>query len=355
MNIDYDLHGIVGIRLEDADPADAAAVDRQLGPIRQQLVRDPDLVIRFVSRAERQPTKLIGGNSGRTGDRFVVLRGKHKVPVRVALPLDRLGSSGCEITVEHGAPAVPYLIACVNLLALAHGALPLHASAFVDAGRGVLVTGWSKGGKTEALLAFATRGAEYVGDEWVYVLPDGRRMVGIPEPIRVWDWELAQLPALRRRVGRGARARIRAVQLARRAARGRRIAAVLDRQLAVDIPPGELFGVAPRREPAPIDAVCFIGSRTDGGIERGPVDPAEIASRMAWSLRFEQLPLWSLYQEHRHAFPERRSELIESTAQVQDERLGELLRDRHCFSVRHPYPVDLRELHEVILGGIEPA
>lgn len=352
MSIDYDLHGIVGIRLEGADASDAAAVDRQLGPIRRPLARDPDLVIRFVDRGHLARTMLIGHNSGLAGDDFVVLRGKHKVPVRVTLPLDELGRIGCEITIERGAPAVPYLVACVNLLALARGALPLHASAFVHENRGVLVTGWSKGGKTEALLAFVTRGAEYVGDEWVYVLPDGRRMVGIPEPIRVWDWELAQLPELGRRIGRGARARVRSVQLARRVIRSGRLAAILDRQLAVDVPPGLLFGVPPRSEPARIDAVCFIGSWTDERIERRPIRPDEIASRMAWSLRYEQLPLWSLYQEHRYALPRRRSELIESAADIQERRLNDLLRDQRCFSVLHPYPVDLRQLHDVIVEGI---
>jgi hypothetical protein len=33
VQIDYDLHGLAGIRLLDAAPADAAAVTRQLGPI----------------------------------------------------------------------------------------------------------------------------------------------------------------------------------------------------------------------------------------------------------------------------------------------------------------------------------
>ena len=33
--VDYDLHGIVGIRLLDARPTDARAVDRQLGRLRR--------------------------------------------------------------------------------------------------------------------------------------------------------------------------------------------------------------------------------------------------------------------------------------------------------------------------------
>ena len=81
-----------------------------------------------------------------------------------------------------GLPAIPLLVPIVNLTALANGALPLHASAFVHRGTGVVATGWSKGGKTEALLAFSANGARYVGDEWVYVAADGSRVSGIPSP-----------------------------------------------------------------------------------------------------------------------------------------------------------------------------
>ena len=35
----------------------------------------------------------------------------------------------------------------------------------------------------------------YVGDEWVHLPPDGR-MLGLPEPIRLWAWQLAQRPDL---------------------------------------------------------------------------------------------------------------------------------------------------------------
>ena len=70
------------------------------------------------------------------------------------LPLERAGDR-CEIVCERGLSAVPHLVAIVNLTALAHGVLPLHASAFSWNGTGILATGWAKGGKTEALLLVA--------------------------------------------------------------------------------------------------------------------------------------------------------------------------------------------------------
>jgi len=219
--VDYDLHGIVGVRLLDAGSAEERLVTRQLGPIRARLDREPDLVVRFTDRlALEGPLRLLGADDvGFGSDAFVVLRGKQKSRARVLLPLDRVGRGG-EIVCERGLAAVPHLVAIVNLLALARGALPLHASAFLWNGTGALATGWAKGGKTEALLAFLTEGATYVGDEWVYLAEGGARMFGIPEPIRVWDWQLEHVPWLGRRLPRGERARLAALRaLSRVAAR----------------------------------------------------------------------------------------------------------------------------------------
>ena len=360
--IEYDLLGVVGVRLLDADERDAAMVDRQLGAIRARLDRPADLSIRFVDRLDLPPLRFVdAGGSGWAGDAFVVLRSKHKAPARVLLPLDRIGLEGAEITIQRGAPAVPYLTACVNLIALANGALPLHAAAFVERGIGVLVTGWSKGGKTESLLAFVSRGAEYVGDEWVYVLPNRAVMLGLPEPIRIWDWQLDQLPTVRRRVAVGDRVRLGGVGIAlaamRRTPLRRRTGwlDVLERQRCVDIAPSHLLAAPTRRVPAPVDRVFFVGSHAASQITVRPVAGDEVARRMAGSLRYELLPLWTLYQEFRYAFPERRNELLERAPALQAELLGQMLDGRSCIGVEHPYPVDLRELHAAMRAAMETA
>jgi len=141
--VDYDLHGIVGVRLVDATPRDEAAVTRQLGPIHARLQRAPDIVIRFMDRLPPSSgLRLLGMEEAAfTDDAFLILRSKHKSRVRVQIPFDRIGSERCEILCERGLAAVPLLIPIVNLTALARGALPLHASAFEYEGTGVLTTG----------------------------------------------------------------------------------------------------------------------------------------------------------------------------------------------------------------------
>ncbi|MGH9034322.1 MAG: hypothetical protein ACRD0O_01040, partial [Acidimicrobiia bacterium] len=190
VTVDFDLHGLARVRLLDAEAADVSAVRRQLGPIEADVAGEADITVRFVDRLPtRGRTVLLGAREAAfTDDAFLVLRSKHKARARVSVPMADVGRPGCELVCERGLPAVPLLIPIVNLTVLGKGALPLHAGAFLHRGTGVVCTGWSKGGKTETLLAFTRRGATYVGDEWVYLDGDGSAMHGIPEPLRLWDW-----------------------------------------------------------------------------------------------------------------------------------------------------------------------
>jgi len=61
----------------------------------------------------------------------------------------------------------------------------------------VLVTGWVKSGKSEALLAFSQYGATYVGGEWVLLSCDGNTMYGLPGTFRMWEWQRRKLSHLR--------------------------------------------------------------------------------------------------------------------------------------------------------------
>ena len=101
-------------------------------------------------------------------------------------------------------------------------------------------------------------GAQYIGDEWVYLSADGRSMYGIPEPIRIWSWHLDSLPRYRRLVRRTDRARMRLLSLVvggmgRATANGgrhrsaatrtiNRMAPLLRKQMGVDVSPHRLFG-----------------------------------------------------------------------------------------------------------------
>jgi hypothetical protein len=352
--VDFDIHGLAGIRLVGPSASDAAAVTRQLGPLQAALDREPDIVIRFVDRLETgSPIRFLGlHEAGFTDDEFLILRSKHKSSAKVKVDFSEIGAQ-TEIECERGLPAVPLLIPILNLTLLARGILPLHASAFVHEGTGIVATGWSKGGKTEALLAFMSRGAEYVGDEWVYVSSDGTHVFGIPEPIRIWRWHLHQLPEYESLIGNRERMRLRAIELllgregALQRMGGGRLPALLRRQLHVDLDPQRLFGRLGGLT-APFDRLFLLVSRDARELTVEPIDPLEVARRMVFSHQHESLDLAAAYLKFRFAFPEARSPAFEQAEELQREALARALADKPAYVVHHPYPFSLRTLFEAM-------
>jgi hypothetical protein len=363
--VDYDFHGLAGIRLLDASPGDIAAVMRQVGPLRAPLRSAPDLSIRFVDQLPvSSRIRYLGlGDAGFTDDAFLVLKGKYKSRARVQIPFDRIGRS-CEIVCERGLLEVPLLIPILNLTILGKGALPLHASALTYRNTGVLAMGWSKGGKTEVLLAFMANGASYVGDEWVYLTPDGRHMYGIPQPIRIWKWHLRSLPQYGTSLRRTERLRLGltaflAATLDRTTAGGRRngfplgttgnrVKALLERQLYVDVPPHRLFGEEACKLAGVPERILFVASHDSPEVTVRPIDPQEVAKRMVFSFLEEQQTLTSYYWKFRFAFPEASNELIEGSRELQSEILSRALKGKQVLEVLHPYPVHLPSLFEAI-------
>lgn len=360
--LDLDLHGVVGVRLVDATPADEAVVRRQLGLLERPLARDPDVVVRFVDELPIDGLRFVEfGRTGFTEDGFYVLQSRKRA-ARVRIGFDGIGDC-CEIVCQRGLRAVPLLMAIVTITALKRDCVPLHASAFVHEGTGVLVTGWAKGGKTEALLAFAARGAEYVGDEWILLSRDGRRMHGIPEHIRLQDWHLRQLPALQRRAPPSRRALFRAIRTVDRlhgavadGALGRVLPIslvaealpALRRQLNAQFDPRQVFARTSDTHTGCPERVFLMTCHDAPTIDVRPIDPQEIARRMLASNAFEQQPLLTHYLAYRFAFPGRRSALLDDAPALQAEILASALEGKTAFEVRHPYPCNLGALYEAM-------
>ena len=355
-SVDFDLHGIVGVRVLDARPGDVATLTRQLGPIAAPLSGEPDITVRFVDELP-EPRRLTyaGLDAAGAGDRFYVLRGKDGRAARTLLPLVDVGGR-CDIVCERGGGHVPHLLAVINMTALAKGVLPLHASAFTYRGAGVLVTGWAKGGKTETLLAFAARGAHYVGDEWVYLTPDGG-MHGVPEPIRLWHWHVDQLPELRAGLPAGTRARRGLLPSAASSAAAmgnrlpgtagsvlRRAAPVLQRQAHVQVPPARLFGAGSVALHGRLDHVVLVASHDRDDVTIEPVTGANVADRMLASLEDERSPFLQLYRQFRFLFPRVSAPVVDDAAATERRLLHERIGDRQASLLRHPYPVRLDSL-----------
>ncbi len=350
--VDIDVGGLVTIRLVGATATDRSAVERQFGRARPITDRSPHLEIRYVERIDDDaPLRYLGpGEQGFTTDHFYVLRGRFRRPVRVRLPLG--DGSPAVITCEHGVGRVPHLVALVNLAVLRAGGVALHASAFAIDGRALVATGWSKGGKTEALLAATRVGARYVADEWAHLHPGGT-VTGIREPVRLWDWHLDQLPDLRSALPSTDRRRLAALRYAHRLAgtigASHRWSTAIDRHRHVDAPPELIDGGHPAREPVPVAGVILMTSAEQPSCSLHALGTDEVADRMAASLAYERLALCGLLAAHRYAFPGTATTSVDELESLERERLRRLWSSIPAVEVRHPHHVDLRELGSALL------
>ncbi len=375
---DFDLHGLVGIRVEGGSARDVKAIGRQLGLAPTTLQRQPDMVVRVHSADWCPgPMRLLGrDDAGFNESGFYLLHSKQKSSCCVRVPLADLGRPIEEgplvLDCRTGFEAVPMLIALVNATVVARGYLPLHAAAFRYQDRAIVVTGWSKGGKTESLLGFMARGAEYLGDEWVYLSPDGNAMWGIPEPITVWDWHLQQLPHLRQRAGWKRRTALSTWTLINRLALAarhglqqvglhspakllRRLQPMIEKQRHLNLPPELAFPHALSRGPAHPDALFFVVNHDSQEITVSPIDAEEVAERMTYSLVEERMDLLSLYQHYRFAFPDQGNSLLDDWEAVQRQLLHRVFASLPSWCVAHPYPVSISAMTDRMADVLAPS
>jgi hypothetical protein len=354
--VDFDLHGIVGVRVISTRHTDIAVVRREFGLVPHALNRPPDIVIRFVEKIE------LSGRGRHIGlrdaefddDGFFVLRRRGRAYAKVHLPIDSI-ADGCEITCEAGITSVPLLMPIVNLTALAKGIVPLHASAFMYEGVGVVVCGWAKGGKTEALLAFMGEGAEYVGDEWVYIDPAAARVYGLLQPIKIWDWHLAETP-YQSVLTREQRTKLRLARTAQRIAAQApsdivaRLQNRLESERFVYLTADTLFSRESCRLEGPLNEIVFAMSRDDDSVTAEETDVRDVIDRMVFSNWYERLGFLSAYLKFRFAFPHKPLALAEHAVETERRLLSRALADTRAHVLYHPFPAPIPALFRALDG-----
>lgn len=366
-SVDFDLHGVVGIRVVDPRRGELEAIRRQLGPIERSLGgRRPDVTIRFRDDAPMDYglRHVTLGQTAHDARSYYVLRDDQGRRTRTSLPMDAVGGP-CEIVCSRGTRGIRPLLAIINLTALWKGLVRVHGSALVHSGQGILVTGWAKGGKTETLLAFREHGAKYLADQWVYLDPETQRMYGIPEPIRLREWHLRSMPSLRATVASSTWLRLRvgggvaaiADRLADAAGRShsglariaRKASPSLRRQLSVQVPPDRLFGAA-KIATGGVQAECvlWVVSHASQEIAVDRTDATVVARRMASSVEYEQADLRDHYLQFCYAFPDATNPRIDQMRPRLQHLLGNALSPLTAYRVAHPYPVDLDALYTAV-------
>jgi hypothetical protein len=361
-HVEFDLHGLVGIRLVDPSPGDVAAVSKQLGVLQQSLSREPDITLRFVAHLLTPPLRHLGFKKlGFTDNAlFVFEDGANGGKVRI--PFAQLGRK-CEIVCESGLQTVPLLKQILALTAQAKGYVSVHASAFVHNGVGVLMAGWAESGKTTALLGFAEQGAELIGEDWVLVTGDGKKMCGLPTMIELSSSHLRILPHVRRTIKRSRLLKLAALHRLHRiqdAALGRRgnrsslgkllgrIVTALEQRAYPIVPPQAIFGNHVGSLVGRPDKVFLLVSHDDPWVEVKQTPLDEMALRLAHLAQYEQIHLLEHYLAFKFAFPEATNPIIESSFDSHHEILSQALVGKDIYTVWHPYPLVFSELYEEI-------
>jgi len=360
--VDFDIHGLVGIRLIDPSPSDLSAACKLLGCPSRLPLTAPDITVRFVENLPVRGIRLLGTEQDAfTDDGFFLLEeGTRRI--KAGIPFDRIGGP-CEIVCRSRLGSVPLLIPIVSLTAMKRECIPVHASAVVYNGVGILMAGWAHCGKTAALLGFASKGAEYVGEEWVLLSGNGQRMQGLVRPLELSHRHVASLPHVRSAVSLINRCAFHGIGVLdglRKMISGERTrsslvfrtlqkasAAVEDR-LRPSVAPSAIFLDRIRSAGAQVDKIFLFLSHEDHKIEVEPIAPFEMARRLAFLVQHELTPLLRHYAAYRFEFPGQRNELIENVAGYSFGMLSRALKGKETYIVRLPYPHAFPELYKTI-------
>jgi hypothetical protein len=104
-----------------------------------------------------------------------------------------------------------------------------------------------------------------------------------------------------------------------------------------------------------VDTVVFISSHDSPEVRIEEADAGEVARRMSASLAHERHGLLESYGQFRFAFPERRSEAVESAPDIEAQLLARALEGRRVAWLRHPYPCEIDSLYPPIAALLADA
>jgi hypothetical protein len=361
----YTLGNVLWVEMVDAPEHVGRWLQSEAG-LRVAMEDGPsDLTIRFVQSLGTTPYQRLDVNGNTFGfderDFFLVDRSG----ARARLNFDQL-AKGLELTCEHKWRFDESVFrAMLAALALTRGWLLLHGSAFEYDGVGVLVTGWQSSGKSEFLLGMRGQG-RYISDEPTLVHAATGQLVPSPALLPLWDWQIKQLgcegdldPAHRTRVRMMRVLDHLLPSLHGDSIPARGVASVRRRLKAitrVPVPPQRIFQIVGEHERITV-GVVITGSIGQTAIRS--MSGETLAKKMAVSQLTERGPLVERYNQFLHAFPERRSELVDRASERELALLGELFKDRIVLDIVHPYPGTLAEhgalARQAIRAALTPA
>ena len=360
--VDYDLYGIVGIRLINPGERDIKNLSKLYANFRSELRREPDITIHYKENWQIGDIFYLGlDEAGFNDDGFYILS-SGRSPLKIKIPFEQIGDK-CELVCEQGIGGIPLLNYIIKLTFLKKKYLPIHASAFLYNDVGALVVGWSKGGKSEALFSFIKNGAKFVGDETVIISPDGKKMFGIPVPVSIWEWQFSEIQELMPPLNTQKKILFKVVHFVewvhRFSSKGRikKNAAVklmgealptLRKQLNIRVNPEEIFNGKELWGQVNLNRLVIIMSHNKDDITVDEFNTKEMADRMITSNLYELDSFNNYYSLFKFAFPGVKNDFLENVDEIYNELLPNAISGIESYKVLHPYPVSFEKLYKVM-------
>jgi hypothetical protein len=368
MNIEYDIHGLLGVRLVEPSASLAGAAARQFNPLRPSTLRsDPDVAVSHVVAGRARGHRLGDAGDGQEcsfdDSGLALVNGG----AELSISFDSLGGActiGCTRNSNMRRIFIDYVRPALQMSLLPKGALALHSAGVSYNGQGILLAGWSESGKTEAMMGFLQAGATFVSDKWTIVNGDGPSILHFPTPITVRHWMIELIPGLRNRLTSRERLRARAAGIAgsllatgasSRVPVLREAKGLADLGGRVSVTPSQLFDDSDVKRPrwgmspsAPLDRLFLLMTTDEDRITVRPAEIREVARRLADCAAYERRAFLGLYQKFKYAFPARRNPLIDDASEREAEIFGKALESKQVFAVNVPFPFNPGSLHEAI-------
>lgn len=370
-----DIEGALRIRLVDAPESairdlawrlpGAPASDRAL----------PTLEVRFVDELPgTDPAAPIGRHGHAVAEGALVIgTGPRADRPRSLLRFDAIPPSQRDdglpaLICERAVGRVPHLVSLANVALLGLGVLPLHASAVASGGSGIVMAGWRRSGKTEAMLALASAGAALVADEWTYVRGD-RSIAGLPGPIHLSLDIVEALGLPRSATGslagpRGARAVAKLLARPSGSASGRvgrliaRTTAFLGERAAVDLAPDRILGGRGVRGAdrdagvTPISIVVLLQPTLAREPRIRDLAASDVVARMVAAHVHHRLDLLDLYWLSRYSAPGVEHPVLDDLAGHEQQALARVLDGVPCIALEHPIPFDLCAIRGALMTAL---
>jgi len=348
--VDFDLHGIVGIRLINPGDNDVKIIRKKFEIIPGNLTYKPDLVISYVNELELSNLTFIGLNTaGYNKDGFFILS-NGKDDVKIKIPFEDIGLKQVKIVCESGSPDIPLLNHILNFIFLSKNFLPLHSTSFEYNGLGALVMGWAKGGKTETLFSFIKNGAKFVSDEVSLISDNGTEILGLKIPICIWDWQFKEIPDLMPKISFKTRLLFKSIYMFDGMNKRLHIGLLdkalplLKTQLNIKILPSIIFNSDTIISKTNLDIIILAMSHDSDELIVEPTTPQVVIDRMISSQEFERDYFLKYYNIFKFAFPNLRNEFLENINNLDYSLMKKALGDKKAFIVKHPYPVSFDKL-----------